>query len=163
MKRYMAAACASLMLAATTHAAAPPTPAEFVSKASEAGLAEVELGKLAVKNAASPQVRAYGQRMITDHEKAGAELDALAAKKNLATTKALNAMHQKAVQSLGEKKGMDFDAAYAAQMMRDHDEAVALFTSGTTLADRDLASFASRTLPTLREHQQMASQLDKGH
>jgi len=135
------------------------TASDFVAKASEAGTAEVELGKLASQKGTAPAVRDFGQRMVTDHTKAGSELEAIAGRKSLTPTRMLNAEHKKALEDLRGKSGKEFDAAYAAQMVKDHNEAVALFTAASSLPDSELAGFASKTLPTLRDHQKMAKQL----
>lgn len=158
MKAILAVVAAVAMSPAAL-SAAPPTPAEFVAKASESGMAEVELGKLAAKKGASDAVRQYGQKMVTDHTKANAELAKLAAPKGLKPAKAMNAMHAKALKDLSAKAGADFDAAYAQQMVIDHDQAVALFTAASALPDRDLAGFAARTLPVLQAHNDAADQL----
>src|SRR5688500_12020955 len=57
--------------------------AGFVMEAGQDGHAEVELGKLAQKNASSGAVKEFGQRMVSDHSKAGAELGAMAKKLGL--------------------------------------------------------------------------------
>src|SRR5690348_15307675 len=45
----------------------------FVDDLAYAGNAEVELGKLAAKNASSPAVKKFAQMMVDDHTKAGKE------------------------------------------------------------------------------------------
>ena len=55
--------------------------AKFASNAATGGMAEVELGKLAVEKGADPAVKEFGQRMIADHTRANTELKAVAAKK----------------------------------------------------------------------------------
>lgn len=161
MKNFLAA-IAVVALSSVTMAAAPPTPAEFVAKASESGMAEIEMGKLAAKKGSSDAVRQYGQRMVTDHTKASAELGKLATPKGMKPATTVNAMHAKAIKDLGAKSGADFDAAYAQQMVVDHQEAVALFTAASALPDRELAGFATRTLPVLQAHNDSAAQLH-GH
>src|SRR5213082_3489499 len=52
----------------------------FVKKAAEDGLAEVELGKLATEKASSDEVKKFGQRMVDDHSKANDQLKQLASK-----------------------------------------------------------------------------------
>jgi putative membrane protein len=164
MKILISGLLSSMVLAQAASAAQQQTtPADFVAKASESGMAEVELGKLAAQKGSTAEVRAYGQRMVTDHSRAGVELDQLAAKKALPATKALSPAHAKVLEDLRAKSGKDFDAAYARQMVADHNEAVALFTAASALSDEDFAGFASRTLPTLRDHQQQAGHLDGKH
>lgn len=139
------------------------TAKDFVTRASEAGMAEVQTGNLAVKKAAGAPARTYGQMMVDDHGKANKELEALAKSKGLAPAAAPGAKHKAAFDSLNGKTGADFDAAYARQMVADHQEAVALFTQASALPDKDLAGFASKTLPTLKHHLEEAQKLDKTH
>lgn len=163
MKLIVLGTLAVLTAAPLAWSAERLTPAEFVMKASEAGAAEVELGKLAADKGAAPQVKNFGQRMVSDHTKADTELQAIASKKGLAGTRQLNAMHMKALEELRGKSSNDFDTAFAKQMVMDHNEAVALFTQASALPDAELAAFARKTLPTLKEHQEMAAHLDMKH
>src|SRR5215204_4761165 len=141
MKQLLAGVLAAGVACHAVYGAEPLTAADFVAKASEAGMAEMELGKLASQKAASPDVRQYAERMVTDHGKADTELKALAAAKKLTTAKALNPAHQKARESLRQKTGADFYAAFAQQMVTDHNDAVALFSAAGSLADQELAGF----------------------
>ena len=141
------------------------TPHEFVTRASAAGLGEVELGKLALQKSEAADVRAFAQKMVEDHGKSGAELAALAKRKSLQVATQPNEAQRAALAQLRQKSGPQFDSAWTEQMTRDHDEAVLLFSAAGTLADedKDLAEFARRTLPVLTEHQQLAAHLGKAH
>jgi putative membrane protein len=137
----------------------PPAPDVFVTKAALAGLTEVELAKVALKNSQNPLVRDFAQRMVTDHTKANEELAAIAASKGIATPKRLDAEHQTTVEQLQAKSGPAFDATYSRHMNMDHTKAVALFEATSKSSDAELAKFALRTLPTLKEHKELASKL----
>ncbi len=50
----------------------------FMNAAAPGGLAEVELGKLALERAADPQVKKFAQQMIEDHSLAAKKLEQLA-------------------------------------------------------------------------------------
>ncbi len=61
--------------------------------------------------------------------------------------------------ALSSKNGKDFDQAYAEHMNMDHSKAIALFESAAGSSDPDLAQFAKKTLPTLKEHKALAQKL----
>jgi putative membrane protein len=137
------------------------TAQEFVTRASAAGQAEVELGKLAIARSSAPDIRGFAQKMIEDHGRIGQELAMLAKSKGLAVSAAPDDAQRSVLAELRGKSGPAFDEAYAQQAQKDHDEAVSLFSAAGTLQDTVLAEFARRTLPELTEHQQAAAHLSK--
>jgi len=136
-----------------------PAPSAFVKMAAQAGMAEVEAGKVALSKSKDPQIRSFAQRMVNDHGSANLELASLAKAKGIEAPQRLDAEHQAMVDSLRAKSGADFDAAYSQHMNMDHDKAIDLFEATSKSSDTDLAGFAKKTLPTLKEHKQMASKL----
>lgn len=56
---------------------------QFLVKAFSGGMLEVMLGKTAQQNAASAQVKQFGQMMVTDHTKADSEMAVIAKLKNI--------------------------------------------------------------------------------
>lgn len=142
-------------------AAAPPdAPQAFVTKAAQAGLAEVELAKLAATSSGNEAVKSFATRMLNDHGKANTELTAIARQKGLTVPAQPDPSHAQLVQAMKGKSGADFDSAYAMHMVMDHIEAVALFEANSTSKDAELAAFAGRTLPVLREHKRLADSLN---
>ncbi|HVY80555.1 MAG TPA: DUF4142 domain-containing protein [Steroidobacteraceae bacterium] len=135
-------------------------PKTFVKKAALDGMTEVELGKLAQQKSENPDVRSFGERMVTDHTKANDQLKQIAQEKGYQVPAKLDAEHQAMVQKLSSKSGAAFDQAYADAMNKDHSKAVALFTDAQQSSDKDLAAFAQKTLSTLEEHKDMADSLD---
>lgn len=137
----------------------PPTPTVFVEKAAQDGMTEVELGKVALDKSKDPVVRNFAQRMVTDHTRANTELAALAKSKGIDAPKKLDAEHQAMVRKMEAHDGATFDAEYSKHMNLDHTKAVSLFEAASKSEDADFASFAKKTLPTLKEHKQLASKL----
>jgi len=136
---------------------------EFVMDAAMGGLMEVELGRVAAQQGTSEAVKQFGQRMVDDHSKANAELMTLAQGKGMTLPTQLDEKHQKNVTKLSAMKGAEFDRAYSKMMLSDHEKDVAEFEKQSTkAADPDLKAFASKTLPTLQEHLQMARALNPG-
>jgi putative membrane protein len=188
----------------------------FVKKAAEAGMAEVEMGHVALKQASNEEVKQFAQRMIDDHSKANTELMLLAQSKgitlpanphvgsggqmntsvsndsitptgqhitgttvqqnektatqqhndktatgmtNTDSSKAMKGKddHKKMGDKMSKLSGAEFDREYMKHQVEDHDKAVALFERQAKKGkDAELKAFAERTLPTLKEHQQMA-------
>ena len=137
--------------------AATNPDAMFVHKASHAGLAEVQAGKMAMERAASAEVKAFGQRMVDDHTQANQELMTIAQAKHIPVAHTLDQKHQAVVDKLVALHGIEFDHAYMAGQLADHEEAVSLFTREAKEGkDAELKAFAAQTLPTLQEHLQLA-------
>jgi len=137
----------------------PVTTGNFIKKASQDGLVEVQLASLAQQKAASDDVKKFAVQMQADHEKANSDLQAIAASKHVSVASGLDQEHQEMVSELTTKSGQAFDAAYASHMVAAHKKAVALFTSASHSSDPQIAEFASKTLPTLEHHKGMADDL----
>lgn len=130
---------------------------EFATKAAEGGMAEVKISKLAVNKAASPEVKTFAQKMVSDHTKANVELKKLAAKKSMTLPAKIDDDHQKAYDKLASLTGDDFDKQYMKAMTDDHDDTVKLFKDEMNNGkDEDLKQFALRTLPIIEKHDDMA-------
>ena len=117
----------------------------FMKKAAKGGMMEVAMGKLAEQNAKSPDVKSFGQRMVTDHGKANDELKKIAAEKNVKLPEK-------------EPKGSwSSDKTYIDMMVKDHEKDLAEFqqeaSSGT---DPDVKKFAEDTAKVIQEHLQLA-------
>jgi putative membrane protein len=126
---------------------------KFIREAAEGGMAEVELGQLAVQKAASDDVKKFGQRMVDDHGKANDKLKELAASKGITLPQGPNSKQEATKERLAKLSGERFDKAYMRDMLLDHKKDVAAFRSESTLGrDSDVRSFASATLPTLKDH-----------
>jgi len=134
---------------------------DFLMDAAMGGLEEVELGHWAAQKGTSEAVKQFGQRMVDDHSKANAELATLAQSKGITLPTALDEKHQKDVSKITRLSGAEFDRAYSKMMLSDHKKDVAAFEKQSSKGvDPDLKAFATKTLPTLQEHLQMATALN---
>jgi len=133
---------------------------KFLNAAAQGGMAEVDLGHLAIKMASSSEVKAFGQRMIDDHSKANERLKALAISKAFELPVGMNAEQKKMRDKLAALSAADFDREYMKHMAEDHKKDVAEFQAESVDAkDPDIKEFASSTLPTLEEHLKLAQDL----
>jgi len=156
---FLALAGASSAALAAEAEKTPPAPSIFVQKAALDGMTEVEAGKVALVKSQDPAIRSFAERMVSDHGRTNAELASLAKSKGIEAPKTLDAEHKSMLDALKSKNGGEFDHAYAEHMNMDHSKAIALFESASGSNDADLAQFARNTLPTLKEHKQLAEGL----
>jgi putative membrane protein len=129
----------------------------FASEAAYGGLAEVQMGQLALQKAASPQVKQFAQRMVTDHTQANRDLMSLSKSENLNLPKQMDAQHKHEMDRLSAMSGNAFDTAYMQHMVQDHRETVADFQKqAQSGSDPALKAFAQKYLPIIQQHLQMA-------
>jgi putative membrane protein len=132
---------------------------KFMKEAAMGGMLEVELGRLAVQNAASDQVKQFGQRMVDDHGKANDELKSLAQAEGVSLPTELDAKHAREVQKFQKLTGAQFDREYMKMMVEDHHKDIKAFEHEAKRGDDpEVKAFADKTLPTLKEHLSMADQ-----
>ena len=172
--RVLAMVCAFVCAVAAdqTPAAKQPRPAApgvkpaspdapFLGAAGMDGLAEIEHGRLAIRNASAPEVKRFAQRMVDDHQKAVEQVKGLALKKEVTLATKLDDQHQAKYDELAKLQGTAFDRAYMAHMVKAHLQAVEAFQQELkTGKDPDVKAWASRMLPTLQEHVKLASAIE---
>ena len=145
---------------AIAHADTSNPDKDFVMKAAEAGIAEVAEARIALKNSQRPDVQMFARRMIADHTKANEQLKTIAKEQGIDLPNAPGEEDLMRMKQLGATAGKDFDNAYIQQEVKDHQAAVALFTQESNDGQNaQLKSFATATLPTLKEHDKMANAL----
>ena len=126
---------------------------EFVRKAAQGGLAEVQLGQLATEKAASPEVKQFGQRMVDDHTKANDQLKQIAQQQGIQVPDQLDAKDAATKARLEKLSGKEFDRAYMHDMVTDHTKDVTEFKhEANSGKDSAVKSFAQQTVPTLEDH-----------
>ena len=134
---------------------------KFVMEAAEGSQMEVELGRLAQQKASRDAVRQFGQRMATDHARAGQELARLAADKGVELPGQESRQTQAEKDRLSKVSGAAFDREYVKIMVQDHEKDVAAFRSQSQQgSDPDVKAWAAKTLPTLEEHLKLIRQIE---
>jgi len=136
---------------------AKTTDQDFVKEAAQAGIAEVALGKLALQRAQNPYVRQFAQRMVDDHSRVNHELTDLAKNQGVEVPNEMNAEQRNLNARLATLSGAAFDREYMRAMVKDHTRNVALFRNYSQNGKHEeMKSWAAKTLPTLRRHDQLA-------
>ncbi len=133
--------------------------ARFAVDAADGGMLEVELGKLAEKNASSDMVKNFSKHIIEDHSKANEEMKGIALSKSIALPEALSRKNIKVVEKFSKKTGEEFDKDYIDFMVSDHKEDINAFEKEAEKGnDPEIKSFAAYKLPTLKHHLKMAEE-----
>ncbi len=135
---------------------------KFAKAAAEGGKMEVDLGKIAAQKSSNPSVQQFGQRMVTDHGKAGDKLKEIASKNGATLPAELTASQQKEVDRLNALSGEEFDKQYVALMVHDHKKDLKEFQHAAKTAENpDLKEFAATTATTIQEHLTMIEDISK--
>lgn len=140
------------------------TPAEFIDDASAAGIAEIETSRLAIQKTSSTDINSYAVEMIKDHTDANRDLKAIASKHDLPMASDEQIMDRARKLMLQVQEGESFDAAYVANQIKAHEQAIELFENEARESQSpELKAFAEQTLPKLRMHLDMARKLEMSH
>jgi putative membrane protein len=134
---------------------------KFVEKAARGGMAETQLSQLAEQKASNDQVKEFAQKMTEDHAKANDDLKQIASTKGVQVPATLDHGEQREMQKLQKLSGADFDREYMKRMVKDHKDTLGAFEKESKSGkDAEVKSFATETLPTLRDHMQMAQAIN---
>jgi putative membrane protein len=135
---------------------------KFLQDAALGGLTEVALGKLAIEKGSSDAVKQFGQKMIDDHTKSNDELKQLATAGSVNVPDALDSKHQSRVDKLARLSGADFDKAYIKDQLKYHQQNVKEFQQEEQYGSVvEVKSLASKALPTMQQHLELAKDLNK--
>ena len=131
----------------------------FVTKAADAGKAELELAKLAAQQASNPEVKSFAQKLVEDHGKVNSELMSMASSKNVKLDDD-DDPKDRHYKRLAKKTGAEFDQEFVEHMIDEHEKDVKMFEKAASDAkDSDIRAFASKHVDHLRMHLQTAQSL----
>jgi putative membrane protein len=132
----------------------------FLRRATEGGLAQVQLGELAAMNATSPEVKQLGQKLADEHTKLNASMATMADSMGARLPKDMTKNDKAKYERLKALSGDAFDKEYLACMVRDHhDDLRAFRVEAQTTTDPDLKAMVEQAAKTLREHLGMVARL----
>jgi putative membrane protein len=96
----------------------------FVQDVSQMNAEEIDLSRLAVQHASSPDVKQFAQRLVDEHTAVGDKLSGVATQNGIETKSDLDDSHRKLHDTLAGKSGVDFDKSYIDAMVDDHEKMV---------------------------------------
>ena len=99
----------------------------FLTSAGQSDFNEIKLSQLAETKASNPQVKAFAEKMVTDHNMLEAKMKPYATAWGLSPATSLDADHQSEYDKLNGLSGADFDKEYMTAMDMDHHKALDMF------------------------------------
>lgn len=138
------------------------TTAQFVRAAAQADEFEAQEGRLAQTHSGNAEVKAFGQKMITDHGRTTAELMAAIEKDGMSPPPPvrLTAEQYRMLADLKGLQGQAFDMEYAKQAVISHREALGLHEEYNLKGDDAAIKQASMlATPIIKEHLRLADNL----
>lgn len=136
---------------------------DMIEDLTEAHLAEIETGRLALNKTRNPRVREYAQKMIDDHSTAQQELQQMAQAKGMAVPQETDLAHKTVYGALRLLSGETFDSQYINRVgVDDNRRTVELLHKAQEQArDTELKALAGRTLPVVQGHLDTARQISR--
>lgn len=156
---------ASAMDQATTNSQDPNGPAAmmdkaFVREALQGGMAEVQMGQLALQKSSNPDVKQFAQKMVDDHTKLGDAMKQVAQQMDVKPPSSLSGKDKSTVSKLSALNGDEFDKAYIQNMVKDHKQDEKEFKQeANNTSNSALKDLVSQGGQMIEQHLQMIQQI----
>ena len=135
---------------------------QFLMQASLSDYTEITFSQLALQKSTNPQVKAYAQKMITDHQTLEAKMKPFADQMGVTPATALDAQHQQLYDQMNQLSGADLDKQYMSAMSADHHKSLDSFkTEETSTQDKQLKPTVKQGEKVVAQHTEMADKMVK--
>jgi putative membrane protein len=120
--------CAAMLVAVQARAQSDADK-KFLAMAAQSDKNEIALSQLADQKSSNPDVKAFAEKMVTEHTQMTDSMKPYAEAWGLTPPSGPDADHQKELDKLNGLSGKDFDKEYMSQMVTDHTKALSAFTT----------------------------------
>jgi putative membrane protein len=135
---------------------------QFIMKASEGSLAEVQLGKLALQKSQNAEVKQFAQKMVEDHTMLINNMKPFSDQLGGKPPTKPNAKHQQLAYRLKSLSGDQFDKEYIKAMVADHHHDLGEFMAEESKAgDPGLKQTVTQGTQVIHECTQMIDEIAK--
>ncbi|OJV39799.1 MAG: hypothetical protein BGO25_00780 [Acidobacteriales bacterium 59-55] len=132
----------------------------FVREALEGGMAEVQLGQLALEKSSNPDVKQFAQKMVDDHTKLGSEMKQVAQQLGVKPPDKPSSKAKSTMTKLQALNGDAFDKAYIKDMVKDHQQDKKEFKqAGLNTSNPALKDVISQGAQMIGQHLQLIEQI----
>ncbi|MBW4564320.1 MAG: DUF4142 domain-containing protein [Mojavia pulchra JT2-VF2] len=137
---------------------------EFMTKAAQSDLTEIQTSQLALRRSRNQSVRNFARRMIEEHTNSTKRLAPIAKAKNFALPKDIGPENKALLTQLTGLYGSNFDQAYMQGQIQAHARTLAEYQRYLQQGrDQQLRAFASQNQPIVADHLQMAQKMTARH
>ncbi|ASU36465.1 DUF4142 domain-containing protein [Mucilaginibacter xinganensis] len=127
--------------------------ADFIGEAIRFNRMGLELGEIARRQGIHKRIKTFGMVLIADQSKLNKKIKALSLIKNIAVPAEPEASGSVILSQLSKKSGADFDRAYISIINNEYKKEIPIFEAAEkNCADKDIKSFAMKTMPMLKAH-----------
>jgi putative membrane protein len=102
---------------------------DFVDDVASKNMAEIELSRMALDRAASPDIKTFAQKIIADHGAAGDNLKSIVSGRAIQWPAQLDDKHRETADDLARKQGADFEREYLKAIVEGHQNLAAKLES----------------------------------
>jgi putative membrane protein len=147
---------------ARTQASTARQDTQFLEKANQGNVDEIELAQLALQRSNNDDVKNFAQRMIHDHNMLMENMKPFANEAGLQPPSHASAAAQAEKAKLGALSGEAFDKAYIKAMVQDHSKDLAEFRKeAKTTGYPAFKSAVEQGEQVVRDHLEMIDQIAK--
>ncbi|HEV2464642.1 MAG TPA: DUF4142 domain-containing protein [Acidobacteriaceae bacterium] len=137
---------------------------DFVRKAMQGSMAEVQLGQLAEQKSSSQDVKQFAQKMTQDHSQLDNEMKPIAQQMGVKTPDKISKKDEKLNAKLQNMSGKDFNDTYIKAMVKDHESDLSAFRQeAQTTQNPQLKQAAEQGAQVIEQHLAMIKQIAKNH
>jgi putative membrane protein len=139
---------------------ATPAEQDFMIKAAQANLAEIDMARIAMQKSQNPDVKDFANMIQKDHTEALEDLAGLMKDKGMSQPNILSPDAKADIEKMTALSGAEMDREFINAMVADHQKAIAMFREKANIAQSpDVKNYAEDQLPTLEMHLEKAQKL----
>jgi len=139
---------------------ASPAEQDFMMRATEGHLAEIDMANVALQKSGNKDVRDYANMIQSDHKTALDDLTDLMKDKNVSQPSSVPADVKKDIDVMNALSGPEMDREFINQMVAEHEKEIGMYDDRAAIVlDTDVKKYAEDFLPKLEMHLEKAQRL----
>jgi putative membrane protein len=139
---------------------ATPAEQDFMMKATQAHLSEIDMARLAMQRSQNSDVKDFANMIQSDHTNALEDLTDLMKDRGVSQPKALTPETKADIERMTALSGPEFDREFVNMMVADHQKGIEMFRDQASIAQNpDVKKYAENLLPTLEMHLEKSQKL----